>query len=198
MLLNKKWIIKKMETIKLTVSNFHQFAFKPTSPKLSSRDKKIALAVSGSLLLTFGAGHLICGILNKVKKVNHLNEKPAQPAPSGEKKVTASDWQIEPMPKQKAFIPVDLKFTKKEFEKIKMGHIPEEMEDKWFVYSEDGHVYFHRSWTGNRIFDCLFEEKGDEVKITGFYVNRNLEQYKETSKEKNIELLDNLLKIYSH
>jgi len=33
-----------------------------------------------------------------------------------------------------------------------MGLVPEEIEDKWFIYWEDDTLFFHRSWTGNCIY----------------------------------------------
>ena len=33
-------------------------------------------------------------------------------------------------------------------DQIRAGHIPEMMEDKWFIYWQDDRLFFHRSWTG--------------------------------------------------
>jgi len=52
-------------------------------------------------------------------------------------------------PKQ---LEIYLEFTESQFNKIKNGLIPEEMEDKWFIYYEQGFLHFHRSWTGHGLF----------------------------------------------
>lgn len=53
-------------------------------------------------------------------------------------------------------------FTPKEYEKVKLGVVPGAMEDKWFIYWEDGKVYCHRSWGGECAFVVRFavEEEG--------------------------------------
>lgn len=181
--------------VKLNISNFHHFAFKPKSSKLSPKDQKIAMAATAALCLTFGAGHLACAILNKVKPLKKsespVNRNVTTPITPGVSKVNG--FQVNPMPKKNIFIPLDLKFSKKEFDVIKKGSIPQDMDDRWHIYSKDNHLYFHRSWTGNMIFDCSFEEKNDEVFIRGIRVNQDPEQFRETSKDSLVALFRGLL-----
>ena len=35
---------------------------------------------------------------------------------------------------------------------LKLGHIPQEMEDKWFGYIEEDTLHIHRRWTGFCIY----------------------------------------------
>jgi len=37
-------------------------------------------------------------------------------------------------------------------DKIKKGFIPKTMEDKWYIYSKDNWLFFHRAWTGQGIY----------------------------------------------
>jgi hypothetical protein len=97
------------------------------------------------------------------------------------------DWKNFPMSNSKIKIPLQLVYTNQEFELIRQGFIPEVMEDKWFVVVEDGHILFFRSWTGLMIYDCVFEEIGNEVWVSSMDVNRNLDEYLNT---------DNLLDIF--
>jgi hypothetical protein len=101
------------------------------------------------------------------------------------------DWKTEPLPANKKLIEVDINYSESEFDKIMIGTIPEEMEDKWFVFYEAPWLYVHRSWTGICIFKVRFEMFDDRVKTTEVWVNRDPEQYKET----NDSLDANLLKI---
>lgn len=108
--------------------------------------------------------------------------------------VKKSDWKTVEMPESVEKFSVERVFTDEEIGYIKEGHKPEEMEDKWFMYYENGCLYFHRSWTGFCIYIVDLSEKG-RLNVT---VNRNPEQYG----EKNIEadrillniLIDRLLK----
>ena len=64
-------------------------------------------------------------------------------------------------------------------ETIKNGVIPEEMEDKWFIYyeSSENKLYLHRSWTGFCIYIIRFEEREDKFVATTAEVNRDPSQY---------------------
>ena len=46
-------------------------------------------------------------------------------------------------------IPYRASLCAEEFERVKAGLIPEQMEDKWFIYYEEPSLFLHRSWTGN-------------------------------------------------
>jgi len=57
------------------------------------------------------------------------------------------------------------------------------MEDKWFIYEEDGWLSVHRSWTGICIYKIRFEKTEDSLQIAEAYANRNPEQYTNTGNE---------------
>ncbi|WP_310424417.1 hypothetical protein [Chamaesiphon sp. VAR_48_metabat_135_sub] len=104
-----------------------------------------------------------------------------------------NDWKTEIFPSTSKSIVVDRTYSKSEFEKIIVGTIPEEMEDKWFVFYEEPWLYLHRSWTGFCVFKVRFEMVDDKVQITEVWVNRNPEQYKETDDSRDRNLLEILL-----
>lgn len=83
------------------------------------------------------------------------------------------DWQTEPMPKKKATFVLKRDFTPAQKEALRRGHIPQEMEDKWFWYMEDGKLYAHRSWTGFCIYTVELRDDGNH-RVT---VNRDAAQY---------------------
>jgi len=64
---------------------------------------------------------------------------------------TRNDWNIEPFVPGRP-IPYAATFTSDEFDKLKEGCIPEEMEEKWFVYLEMPYLFIHRSWTGKAVY----------------------------------------------
>lgn len=93
-----------------------------------------------------------------------------------------TDWKTLDMPKETASFSLDISLTESEFSALKSGHIPCEMEDKWFVYFENNILYIHRSWTGICIYKVQFSADGRIEKVV---VNRDKEQYKETNIERD-------------
>ena len=51
------------------------------------------------------------------------------------------DWKTFEMPKEHAEFVLARSFSKKQMEILRCGHIPQEMEDKWFWYFENGTAY---------------------------------------------------------
>jgi hypothetical protein len=62
-------------------------------------------------------------------------------------KGTSKSWKTEPLPANRARLKLDRSFDAVEWDALQQGVIPEEMEDKWFIYEEGGWLNFHRSWT---------------------------------------------------
>lgn len=87
-----------------------------------------------------------------------------------------TDWETTPMPTQHLTIPLDRSFSAPEMERIKLGVVPEQMEDKWFVYWQDSTLYFHRSWTGFCIFVVHFVPEGESCRMVSAELNRDPEQ----------------------
>lgn len=68
-------------------------------------------------------------------------------------------------------------FTDHEYERILLGVVPEQMEDKWFIFVEDDTLYAHRSWTGYCIYR-LSLLKAETGYVAGeAFVNRDESQY---------------------
>jgi len=111
-------------------------------------------------------------------------------------RVTKADWKTEPFSPNNITITLDRTFSNQEVDLIKLGLIPEEMEDKWFIYWKDNRLYFHRSWTGIGIYIIHFDFRNDiyhmsSVEIDGeFYSNYNGAHEKLIS-----SLIDNLMLI---
>ncbi|MEH2349124.1 MAG: hypothetical protein V7K55_14130 [Nostoc sp.] len=103
------------------------------------------------------------------------------------------DWKTEPMPSASTNIIVEKLYSQEEFDRITAGVIPEQMEDKWFIFYEAPWLYLHRSWTGLCIFKVRFEVVGDSVKIAEVYVNRDPAQQLNTNDERDASMLRILL-----
>lgn len=106
---------------------------------------------------------------------------------------TKEDWETAPMPESNASFILKKKLKKDAINRLKHGHIPTEMEDRWFSYFEDNKLYIHRSWSGNCIYIVTFNTLTNRHKVI---VNRDENQYACTDinedKEELSELLDTL------
>ena len=71
-------------------------------------------------------------------------------------------------------------YSPAEFERIKAGLIPLEMEDKWFVFFETPWLYLHRSWTGFCVYGVRLEALPEGAEVVESWVSRNAEQYRGT------------------
>jgi hypothetical protein len=78
---------------------------------------------------------------------------------------------------------------------MRRGVIPEQMEDKWFIYWKDGELYFHRSWTGRCIYVVKFESEQAGCRMIEALANRDHEQYQETSEERDKAMISFLIDV---
>ena len=93
---------------------------------------------------------------------------------------TRESWKTLPLPSQRAEVSFRETYTVSEFERLKQGLIPVEMEDKWFMFYEAPWLYVHRSWTGFCIFAVRFELSPTGAAAVESWVNRDRDQYTET------------------
>jgi hypothetical protein len=106
-----------------------------------------------------------------------------------------TDWKIKPLPSKRATIRLDRTFSPREIKRISNGLVPRQMEDKWFIYWKDNTLYFHRSWTGYCIYIVRFVAQSDSFRMIEADVNRDPEQYKETSDERDTEMISYLIDV---
>ena len=93
---------------------------------------------------------------------------------------TATSWKHLPSPAEREELHFEALFTDAEAEQIMLGLVPQQMEDKWFIYFEDGWLRFHRSWTGAFIYGLRLDGSPAGVRVTESWANRNQQQYAET------------------
>ena len=86
-----------------------------------------------------------------------------------------SDWKTKDMPRQRKQFVLRKHLTDEEMTRLACGNIPQEGEDKWFWYYEDGRIYVHRSWTGICIYILSFTSGSEEIRVI---VNRDPKQYR--------------------
>ena len=86
-------------------------------------------------------------------------------------------WKALPMPESRSRLPFTGAFTQEEFDRVSLGHLSRDMDDKWFIFLEGNDLYFHRSWTGICIYQVRFEKQGDTYIVVEAWVNRDESQY---------------------
>jgi len=90
---------------------------------------------------------------------------------------TPTSWSRQPLPAAHATIALDRLFTPSEMSQIRLGVIPEQMEDKWFIYWLDNSLHFHRSWTGICLYVVRFVGEHDGYRMVGGELNRDPQEY---------------------
>ncbi len=109
------------------------------------------------------------------------------------REATSSSWKTVPLPEGRTTIPLDRSFSKSEMRDIQVGVIPQEMEDKWFIYWEDDTLYFHRSWTGFCVYVVRFACDEDGTKALEADLNRDPKQYNNTDDQFDAEMIPYLI-----
>ena len=106
-----------------------------------------------------------------------------------------ADWDLQPLPEQRTSIRFDRLFAKEEMQRIRRGLVPEVMEDKWFIYWAKNHLYMHRSWTGYCVYVVRFAAEKGGWRMLDAQVNRDPEQYRETSDDRDALMIPYLIDV---
>jgi hypothetical protein len=106
-----------------------------------------------------------------------------------------SDWKTIALPAKRTTISLDRAFTSHEMELIRKGLIPQQMEDKWFIYWTDDSLCFHRGWTGACIYVVHFVNEDDAWRMVEADVNRDPEQYGETDDKRDAQMISYLVDV---
>lgn len=112
-----------------------------------------------------------------------------------------TDWKTEPLPSKRTTITLNRRFSSTDMRKIRTGLVPEQMEDKWFIFWAHDTLHFHRSWTGHCIYVARFVKDGDVCVMIEADVNRDPTQWTETSDERDAEMITylvDLLLLHQH
>lgn len=89
---------------------------------------------------------------------------------------TRDHWKLLPEPSEREWIELAMNFSDWELEKLKRGHIPSVMEDRWFIFFENDWVFFCRSWTGAVTFGVRLETSAQGARVIEAWANRDPEQ----------------------
>jgi hypothetical protein len=104
----------------------------------------------------------------------------------------ATSWNHEPF-KEGVALPYQAIFDTEEFDRLKMGLIPRQMEDKWFIYYEEPHLFLHRSWTGQSVYRLNLRNVLTGAEVTEALWSKELADARAQDSDYQVQLLDFLL-----
>ena len=91
-------------------------------------------------------------------------------------RATADSWETTPLGDQREPLDVSRTYSEEEFEGIRQGHVPEDMDDRWFVWTgDDDVVHIVRSWSGATLYEVAFRRAGDGWEIAEAWAARDTE-----------------------
>ncbi|HEU5067730.1 MAG TPA: hypothetical protein VFT61_06055 [Sphingomicrobium sp.] len=105
-----------------------------------------------------------------------------------------TSWKVQPLPPERELFDLPLLFSDADAERIKKGHVPLNMDDKWLIFFEDSWLYFHRSWTGHCIFAVRLDGSPNGVRVIEAWVNRNSEQYNSRGTDADRQMVEQLIR----
>ncbi|MCE6967286.1 NUDIX domain-containing protein [Cereibacter sphaeroides] len=97
----------------------------------------------------------------------------------------AEDWKLQPLPKKRRKIALDIFINERDMRELRKGHFPLEMEDHWFSWFDEPVLHLHRSWTGFCLHQVRFEPAEGGWRAVSAWVNRNPKQYTVTDDEED-------------
>lgn len=90
-------------------------------------------------------------------------------APEFDEVATRSSWKNYPI-MESTSMEVELTLSEEDYKNVIKGSIPSQMEDKWFIFFEDGALNFHRSWTGHGVFQAKIVKENNKYLIKEVFV----------------------------
>ena len=118
------------------------------------------------------------------------------PLPDKVKIATAKDWKTTPMPddpNEVSELPFDFIIPAEAMDIIRKGHIPEAMEDHWFMYCDDEYIRYFRSWSGICAFEAHFKKKGDDYQVDKLRINHAQAKFGTNADEAGAALFRHLI-----
>jgi hypothetical protein len=85
------------------------------------------------------------------------------------------------MPESCESLGLQARFSREEFAKIKVGHVSQDMDDKWDIGFEDPWLLICRSWSGHCIYKIRIMSDDASATIAESWVNRDPMQYQLTN-----------------
>lgn len=106
-------------------------------------------------------------------------------------KATKDSWKNIPIGSIVKEFDINIILSKEDMELIKLGHIPYEMEDHWFMYvdEEEKTINYYRSWTGIQAYKAYYKED-EKVTIYKLIVNKDENAFRYREKEDDTYIIN--------
>lgn len=104
-------------------------------------------------------------------------------------KAERSSWKTEPSPVRRKKLSIDEQFSSEQYKRMKQGLIPSDMDDRWFVFFEDGWLNFYRSWTGHHICALQLGETPSGARVLDGWISREKDEYGSEDIEHDREMI---------
>ena len=88
-----------------------------------------------------------------------------------------TDWKVLTPTRVADVTPLDTVFPWELWPHVYFGLYPEDMDDKWFAYTERRRLRIHRSWTGFPTYELKFHLEYEGFRIVRIRVNDDPRQY---------------------
>ena len=108
-------------------------------------------------------------------------------------KATRSSFRTMPLPERRESLKMSLQYGRHDYNKIRAGLVPNNMDDRWFIFFEDGWLYVYRSWSGFCVYGACFEDTPTGGFLSKAWVNANKEQYNLSDPKEEAQLLETLI-----
>jgi O-acetyl-ADP-ribose deacetylase (regulator of RNase III) len=120
-------------------------------------------------------------------------ESEAGGLPSLPEPATRDSWKTLPLPEGRARIAFERDLDAADHRRVAAGIVPQQMEDKWFIYLEDDWLFFHRSWTGVCVYAVRLRRVGPGSTVDEAWANRDSTQYSKADDAYDVEMLGFLI-----
>src|ERR1700756_5303385 len=98
---------------------------------------------------------------------------------------TRTSWKTLPHPDKHERLVVPETFFGAAGDRMRGGHVPVDMDDRWFIYFEDGWLHFHHSWTGAHLFALRLDGCPAGVRVVDAWASRDPDQYRSVGVEQD-------------
>lgn len=106
---------------------------------------------------------------------------------------TRASWKTKPPPRRRGHFELPMFFSDVDGEQMRHGHVPKNMDDKWFICFEEGWLYFYRSWTGDCIYGVRLDGSPAGVRVIDAWASRDFGQRDSFGLEADIETVRRLI-----
>src|SRR5882757_8930770 len=105
---------------------------------------------------------------------------------------TRASWKCQPF-ENGLPLPYQAVFTSEQFAQLREGLVPDAMEDKWFIFYEEPHLFLHRSWTGRPVYRLALKTGPTGAEVAEALLSNDIPEKARFDPDYQVRLLDFLV-----